>query len=94
MEVETVQAKVLSMQGPKILSVEVDQYAYDTMRTRGGNWAVYRNEAMDSHNCGHLQFLKVGAGCTFEEPPDRYPVDNIYGMGWRYKPLGYLQFDD
>lgn len=53
------------------------------MRERGGSWAVFRNEAMDSSGYGHEQFIKYGEGCTYEKIPERCP-DTSYGAGWKY----------
>lgn len=63
--------------------------AAEAMRDRGGAWAVYQNLAMDSAFCGHLQFLKVGPGCTYQEPPKSYP-DTRYGAGWKYLLVGWF----
>ena len=60
------------------------------MRERGGTWAAYENMALDSAGCGHQQFLMVGPGCTYEEPPVAYPIDNENGMGWRYRYVGMV----
>jgi hypothetical protein len=41
------------------------------MRARareGRRWAAYAN-----HRTGHLQFLLVGDGCTYNDGPSRYP---------------------
>ncbi len=62
----------------------------ETMKQRGGRWAAYQNKALDSHNAGHMQFLKVGEDCTYKEPPARYPIDNSHGMGWRYLFVGMV----
>lgn len=68
----------------------VDPEALQQMKDRGGSWAAYENKALDSSNCGHLQFLKVGEGCTFPTPPTMYPTDNKHGMGWRYHYVGMV----
>lgn len=70
-----------------------EEEALSQMRERGGTWAAYENQALDSHNAGHLQFLKVGEGCTFKEPPKQYPQDNANGMGWRYCYIGMVDLD-
>jgi hypothetical protein len=62
----------------------IDEEALMKMRHAEGRWAVYENQALDSANAGHMQFLKFGAECTYETPPTRYPVDTGHGMGWRY----------
>jgi len=62
------------------------------MRTRGGQWAVYQNHALDSADAGGLRFLKVGSGCTFEAAPERYP-DSALGVGWRYLHVGFVDLD-
>lgn len=70
-----------------------DEEALAIMRERAREntrWAAYQNVALDSRNCGHVQFLHVGNGCTFAEPPAQYPLDNEHGMGWRYRFIGYV----
>lgn len=68
----------------------IDEDALEQMKQLGGAWAAYENKAFDSHNAGHLQFLKVGAGCTCPTPPERYPFDTRHGMGWRYLYVGMV----
>lgn len=68
--------------------------ALEQMRERGGTWAAFQNIAMDSASLGHLQFLKVGEGCTFTEPPEKYPKDTEHGMGWRYYFVGFVDLTD
>jgi len=70
-----------------------DPEAVEQMRAIGGSWAAYQNHALDSHNCGHLQFLRYGEGCTFTAPPDKYPADTKSGMGWRYLLVGYVDLE-
>jgi hypothetical protein len=72
---------------------KIDDEALAQMKERGGTWAVYQNIALDSANMGHLQFLKVGEGCTFTTPPKRYPKDNEHGMGWRYVHVGMVNLE-
>lgn len=71
----------------------IDPNTVAEMKSRGGTWAVYENHALDSATAGHLQFLKVGEGCTYKDPPKSYPKDNEYGMGWRYVYIGMLDFE-
>ena len=56
-------------------------------------WAAYQNVALDSSNCGHLQFLAIGPENTYKEPPVQYPVDNEHGMGWRYRFAGWVDLE-
>jgi len=67
---------------------EIDKQALLQMRHAQGRWAAYRNEVLDSANCGHLQFLKFGEECTYERPPKTYPVDTGHGCGWKYQLIG------
>ena len=67
--------------------------ALQQMRTKGGSWAAYQNQALDSANAGHLQFLAVGQDCTYLDPPEQYPADNVHGMGWRYRFIGYVDLE-
>lgn len=66
--------------------------ALTSMRERGGSWTVYENKAMDSSSRGHLQFLKVGPGCTFEEPPKKMP-DTPRAINWMYCFVGYVDLE-
>lgn len=72
------------------VKVKPDSEALYEMAVRGGSWAAYENQALDSANMGHVQFLKVGDGCTFKTPPKTYPSDNANGMGWRYVYVGMV----
>jgi hypothetical protein len=58
----------------------------------GQRWAAYQNHAMDSASLGHLQFLKVGPGCTFEIAPERMP-DSQYIIGWKYLHVGFVNLE-
>jgi hypothetical protein len=75
------------------MDTEIAHEALTQMRERGGKWAAYMNMALDSGNAGHLQFLKYGEGCTYAKPPEEYPMDNIHGMGWRYRLIGIVDID-
>jgi hypothetical protein len=75
----------------------IDKEALEAMNARhrpGTHWAAYENQAFDSSNAGHLQFLLVGNGCTYAEPPAKYPMDNANGMGWRYVLVGTVNLSD
>jgi len=50
-------------------------------------WHAYQNHDLGHFNIGHLQFLAVGPGCTFKEPPRTAP-DTQHGLGWRYILVG------
>ena len=50
--------------------------------------AVYQNHDMGHSLLGHLQFLKIGEGCTFQSPPERMP-DTAKFIGWRYVFVGF-----
>ncbi len=63
------------------------------MKEIGGEWAAYQNHALGSALIGHLQFLKIGKDCTYAEPPERYPADTAFGMGWRYLHVGAVNFE-
>lgn len=69
-----------------------EREALEQMNERGGTWAAYENMDMSSRHVGHLQFLKVGCGCTFDTPPSQMP-DNTYGVGWRYRYIGYVNLN-
>jgi len=66
--------------------------ALQQMRERGGTWAVYQNVTLDSAGLGHLKFLKVGVGCTFETAPERLP-DTPSEINWRYWLAGIVNLD-
>lgn len=67
------------------LRADIDPEALQQMEERGGTWFAYRNEAMDSANCGHLKFLKCGPGCTSETPPTRLPDGPDGAINWPYQ---------
>lgn len=58
----------------------------------GQRWAAFQNHAMDSAGLGHLQFLKVGPGCTYEQAPPRMP-DTSTEINWRYLHVGFVNMD-
>lgn len=66
----------------------------DRARGREGvRWAAYRNVALDSADCGRIQALMVGPGCTYTVRPDRMP-DTQVGLGWKYRFEGFVNLDD
>lgn len=69
---------------------KTDAHALYQMRLKGGIWAAYQNQDLGSSNIGHLQFLKIGPGCTHLDAPSKYPADTAWGMGWRYLLVGYV----
>jgi hypothetical protein len=78
--------------GKIIGSAEVDPISLAEMEERGGEWVAYQNLDLSSANRGHLQFLKVGEGSTYTEPPEQYPSDKG-GLGWRYRYVGKVNFE-
>jgi hypothetical protein len=58
----------------------------------GQRWAAYQNHAMDSASLGHLQFLKVSPGCTFQTAPERMP-DSPQLIGWPYLHVGFVNLE-
>lgn len=76
---------------------EVDQgpdpEALAQMKERGGTWAAYRNADMGHSQCGHLQFLRFGVGCTHEVPPATMPDTAWMGLGWRYRYEGKVNLE-
>ncbi len=71
---------------------EVGAVALQQMRERGGTWAAYRCVALDHSQLGHLKFLKVGPGCTFEEAPKRLP-DTATEINWSYQLVGKVDLE-
>jgi hypothetical protein len=76
----------------------IDEEALEQMRERlkpNTKWAAYQNVALDSGHAGHIQFLHVGEGRTFtdETLPEAFPFDNEWGMGWRYRFIGWANLD-
>lgn len=63
------------------------------LRSRGGRWAAYQNQDLSSLGRGALQYLRVGEGCTFSEPPDQAP-DGPAGLGWRHRYIGMVDLQD
>jgi len=62
------------------------------MKLRGGTWAAYENQALDSADLGRLQYLKFGPGCTYETPPAQYP-DTAQLIGWKYRYVGTVDLE-
>jgi len=52
-------------------------------------WAAFQNVDLGSPDCGHLQFILIGAGCTYQVRPERCP-DTASGFGWRYQFVGWV----
>jgi len=75
------------------MNEKISPEALEVMKTRklgeGARWAVYQNMALDSANCGHLQFLAVGPEQSHTTPPEQYPADTQAGLGWRYRFVGW-----
>jgi hypothetical protein len=71
---------------------KVDPGLLATMQDRGGTWAAYQNDVMDSHGGGDRQYMKVGEGCTHAEPPPHMP-DTQYGMGWKFRFKGFVNLE-
>jgi len=75
---------------------KIDSEALAQMRERARpetQWAAYENKDLGHPDGGRLQFLHVGAGCTFAVPPPRMPDTNV-GLGWRYVLVGTVNLDD
>lgn len=70
-----------------------DDEALDSMRQLGGTWAAYQNVALDSFGAGHLQFLKIGDGCSYQTPPEKFPYDTKAGTGWKYRFVGMVNLE-
>jgi hypothetical protein len=69
--------------------MEIDPETLALLRDRPGTWAAYQNVALDSSSLGHLQFLKVGPGCTYETAPAHLP-DTAHCIGWPYRHVGFV----
>lgn len=65
---------------------QMQTYSKSSPQTR---WAAYQNHALDSINCGHLQFLAIGPDNTHKTPPPRMP-DTQAGLGWKYIFIGWV----
>jgi hypothetical protein len=72
-----------------VFGAEICAESLATMRARGGSWAAYVNMALDSAARGHLQFLRVGEGCTFAAPPEQLP-DTRESINWAYRFCGMV----
>lgn len=72
-----------------VFGAKIAEESLATMRQRGGTWAAYVNMALDSERRGHLQFMRVGEGCTFAEPPQRMP-DSSTSINWAYQYAGMV----
>jgi len=62
------------------------------MKERGGTWAAYQNNDLGHPNLGHLKFLKVGSGCTYESAPSKMP-DTFTDINWRYTHVGFVDLE-
>ena len=74
----------------------VSAEALQQMRERsqpGQKWACYQNVALDSANLGHLKFLKVGTGCTFETAPSPRLPDTPDSINWAYQFVGFADLE-
>lgn len=67
-------------------SVTLARSSLEAVQARGGFWAVYRNEAMDSCNYGEIKLVQYGPGCTIPSEADL--PDSI--LGWKDRLLGVL----
>lgn len=81
-----------TLKHPLLDGAQPGQEALTAMKTRGGQWSAYQNHMLDSADLGHLRFLKVGASCTFEAPPQRYP-DTPSTIGWKYLYVGMVNLE-
>lgn len=70
----------------------IDNFVIDTIRNRGGKWAAYQNAEIGHPQCGHIQFLPYGPGCSFLFAPDRMP-DTHDQINWRYMRIGYVDLE-
>jgi hypothetical protein len=76
------------------MSDPIEASSLEQMRSRARpdtRWAAYENKAFDSASFGHQQFLLVGSGCTFQDPPEKLPSDRI--VSWRYLFIGYANLE-
>jgi hypothetical protein len=74
----------------------ISLYAAANMRARGGRWASYRNEAMDSAALGTRRFRQFGPGCTVPDAaslPERYPDARGMSSGWPYRCEGEVDLE-
>lgn len=72
-----------------VFGAQISEESLAVMRQRGGTWAAYVNMALDSERRGHLQFMRVGDGCTYAEPPQRMP-DTPASINWAYQYAGMV----
>ena len=80
----------------RMSTYDVDEEALAIMRARnreGVRWAAYQNLVFDSTNFGSGQYLMVGPGCTYSEPPKSYPADTKLGLGWKFELMGFVDLD-
>lgn len=80
------------MSTPLGQETKIGAEALAVMRERGGTWAVYQNHDLGHRDLGHLQFLKVGDGCTFKTAPERMP-DTETHINWRYVLIGAVNLE-
>jgi len=87
-----------SLNSPMSDSKKIDDQAKERLTVQlsslpeGTQWAAFMNKALDSAARGHMRFLAVGPGCTYKDPPDRYP-DTETTIGWKYRYIGMVHLD-
>lgn len=72
-----------------MMNVHIHPVTIRALKDRGGLWAVYQNQALDSAGFGHLKFLRVGEGCTYLTAPSRFP-DTEHQINWKYQHVGTI----
>lgn len=77
---------------------QVHEVALETMREKtlewgpDVRWAAYQNHELGHPELGHMKFLAVGPGRTYETAPAKLP-DSATEINWRYIHVGYVDLE-
>jgi hypothetical protein len=75
------------------MALKLEPELVERLRARGGVWACYQNQALDSPDAGKLRFLKIGvAGKPIATPPLRHPNTPDFS-GWHYGLVGIVNLE-
>lgn len=62
-----------------------------TLRDRGGTWALYQNQALDSGSAGQVVCMRYGPDATLAEASEQMPDTPQYGPGWKYRLVARVE---
>jgi hypothetical protein len=56
------------------------------------NFVAFQSMDMSSETLGDVVFIRIGEDSTLKVIPPQAP-DGQWGLGWRYKPVGYINLE-